>query len=264
MHRAKILAILLLTCLFGCSDYDTVMPLGWSKSIPLASFAPSASQTLQAELSSTGGTATIQFEIMNRVGTSAIFPRARVSWTIGGGSVTRIISIGSGTSISGVGSNVKVEVYDACLEHFLVDPMNVSTYEVTVTISPGLRAPAQLAPTLIPWVWNHSAIEDHYTYGMSVPLTPAGWHSATADIPPNSGATSFYWTVGSGVAFPAIAQTDFRVIVFNATGILSITSFRESAGWLPLPAGASQIAVEMNPAWGGGGLNVSFILGIDG
>ena len=102
---------------------------------------------------------------------------AVVKWTVDGQDIQRVVSVGNGVSLTGVGQGVTIQVYD---DTTLIagEPTN-EQYTVTATVSPGSRASTVNPPTYYP---NPSFfILGAFGSGTNVKSIP---------VPANSGITS--------------------------------------------------------------------------
>lgn len=245
-----------------CEEID--MPVntnGWSKRADLVALGPSQVTTLQADLQNSGGAATIQFSTVVPFAALSVFPRARISWSVGGSSVTRIISVSHGSSISGIGAAATVQMYDASLEHFPPAPGFEQPYSVDVGIAPGIRPPSMVGPILVPWVQENVGFT--WTYGQGG-LPVGGGTTVTAYFPSEAGATSATIMIAPRVGmFASIPAGAVKVTMSGLTGTMPV-NWDPAITNYPLPPNTTQIAVELDPAYAGPDLSVSFLLGIDG
>jgi hypothetical protein len=82
-------------------------------------------------------------------GTGSAVPNAyaEIRWIAGGVPVRRLVSITSGTQITGVGEYVSVQIWDATTPE---DEDPYPTYPVTVLVAPGTRGSSDSPPTWLP------------------------------------------------------------------------------------------------------------------
>jgi len=246
---------------------------GWSKTIRMNSrTAEGRGESLQVSSTENDAPFTVQFELHILVpGGEGIMPRARISWTIGGASVTRIVSVNNGTSVSGVGTNVVISLYDAVTEYTnAMAGAGIVEYEVVVTCGKGVRGPAAIGPVLLPWVESRRIGADSLMVpGESYPFGAGAGdvYQALALIPPNSGATSFYWEFTPPVDHTTVLPSDmkFWVATSGVGGSGGIRGNADRRGtWIPLSPGATAIYFEFNPASALSKGVVTLLLGIDG
>lgn len=205
-------------------------------------------------------TYTVQFKVTNihniTAGVSSINPVAEVTWTINGTPVRRLVSVGSGTSVSGTGSSVRVVVKDATDINDASSPAGVILeYDVTITLAPGLRPISQPAmylsyiPTGAPPVVSLGFV--------SIP----GAGSVTIPIPQDAGIISSFITITNPVA---PFTTDTGTALVSEQGTISAYKtynpfFRQ---WVPMAPQATEINIANNIA--ANSIFASVIWGIDG
>lgn len=293
MNQLKVLFLAIALLLAGCADIpdeeyvlgtpvavatqldlpteDTEMAQnGWSKTVRMTSNTSKLQgESLQLSAPDNDYSFTVQFElVITQYGTAGMMPRALISWTIGGASVSRLVSIGSGTSVTGVGTNVTVLVYDASTEH----PINgagitPAEYSVVVTCGKGVRGPAQVGPILIPWVESR-IIGGGVTFqpGQSDEMGGGVGDASQIliEIPPGSGVTSWYWDAVGSLTGVAIPEATFRYWVtgMGFNGVMGNAARRGT--WIPLTPGATTIYVAIDSGWALEDLIVTTVLGIDG
>lgn len=181
---------------------------GWSATGQLASQTPGKTVGLQANFDHSG-VYTVQFSVTIPVQLSTgafipIRPQATLRWSVEGSEVVRVIDIGAGTSISGVGQAVKVSMADA-----LTAGASPGTfYTVSAQVSPGTRPNTQAPPTL---------------FGGAASLNNAGSHVFT--VPQNAGVVSAMVTSDGGAIAGAGAGTENTIVVIaqdSAAATLSV------------------------------------------
>jgi hypothetical protein len=125
---------------------------GWSQTGKLSVGSDARTLSMQQNFTAQhggpgGGTYTIQFGVSPPP--SFIFnAQARISWSTGSTSLTRLISIGNGATITGVAQAASVFVHD-------VSPTpSAETYRVDVLITPGTRAGRNVPPILEAGTFN--------------------------------------------------------------------------------------------------------------
>lgn len=122
---------------------------GWSSSGPIATQNRKKSLSCQADFTKGkygAGMYTVQFHV--NMPSVLARPQAIIKWSVEGGDVRRVIDVGPGTSISGVGQAVSVVLYDA-VENAPPNTGAGTEYNVGIQVSPGTRASVSQPPTLL-------------------------------------------------------------------------------------------------------------------
>lgn len=161
---------------------------------------------------------------------------AEVVWSVEGNDVRRLISVGSGTTISGTGAGVKVKLYDKSGSSFAA--FFGQAYQASFLISPGTRPSEQKPPTLT---------AETSTGLARFVVTPGT--TTIIDIPTDAGVTSVNVTV---VASPLTAITETDAVVHIASSV-PVKSFFPSDpdAWIAVPPNAKSIQLVNNfPALG--------------
>jgi hypothetical protein len=223
---------------------------GWQQAGELVTGQRDQVVTMQANFPEPD-TYTCQFSIVTPppvLATPPGFPQfdaqAEVRWSVEGQSVSRLISIGNGTSITGVGQAVRVRMVDvlsSTLSAFFNHP-----YVVSVQCSRGQRPAQEKPPTL---------------KGLAAGITTiVPGASLVIPIPPQAGVISAYLFVD---AFPT-ANRPIQVRAVQRTGVVSIGFWDPlvTQGWIPILPNASLIEVFNDAAVGD--VVVSLTWGIDG
>lgn len=168
--------------------------------------------------------------------------KATITWTVAGNSTTRIVSVSDGSSISGLGNSVNIQIEDASDN---VSGVENKTYTVSASVSSGSRP--TLGGTQPPLYTPREELE---TTGVNAPPYPvAAASNVDIPVPENSGANA---------VFIAIAATD-PATVFTGNDV-SITQqgfsgpslFRGNYDccnkWIPIAPGALVVTVANNTA----------------
>lgn len=188
---------------------------------------------------------TLQFNLTrppNAGATEKVAAEAEIVWTVEGNSVRRLITIGSGSVISGCGNNANVKIRDAS-----ANPTGVA-YPVSMQITKGTRPSIQQPPML---------------YGEYFFVSPG--NSVRVAIPQDAGVVAVFIGVAienTGAVGP-IPNDAIKALFSTGGAALSIAGFDQMNGWLPVPPGADAIDLY----WISGGaarVEASMIWGIEG
>lgn len=211
---------------------DTIDGVGWSKSGPLITNDPNPmgdGLTMQANFPSCD-TYTVQFGITPPVSltnptVNGVFGTlAYIYWTVKGNTILRVVSVGNGVSVTGVGEAVKVLVVDdtprVTSGFGFVDQ---NTYQAQITVARGSRATTSQSPT--------------YSNGSALVLGPLS--NVTVSVPQGFGVNS----VMVGITDAAVAAGPPAVIALLRTP-LGETLFN----WSPDAGGAAPTFVPVPPA----------------
>lgn len=233
---------------------------GWSSPTVLATgvggFLPSVQATFDDP-----GHYTIQFEVVAPKGLFYL-AQARVSWSVEGNNAVRIVNVGSGVSVSGVGQAVGVQIMDATTPDMitLVGQTPGTEYTISAQVIKGLRANYSSPPTLI--LLDPRPTGGGITNGNpSIVVTNIA--DVTVPIPANSGATAIFpHAFKTSPTAESPANGDGKIDVFAATGVPLMTiDASDTDSWIPLPPGANfcilHTAIAATIQW-------NIALGIDG
>jgi len=235
-------------------------------SMSMGAVAP-ATAVLNPVFSEGGCNATVQIGIdQSSASLAANGPpnlRATIAWQVSGVSVQRIVSVGQGTSVTGVGEGVSVSLQDVT---GTPKDASVADYEVTVSVSPGVRASTSMPPTLIP-------LNSEATYeGPNLPYAPPtpGTYTLKANenvkiaVPPGSGATSVF--VQPGLIIPGFTPPGagyFYILQYDINDtVLSLYVPDIDTGFIPLSPLCTQINIVNTSNAAIVGIHVAW--GIDG
>ncbi len=233
---------------------------GWSVTGDLLPGASAESVVLQAQFKEIGYY-TLQFSVDIPPGALAeanqIFTLARITWTVEGNSVTRLVSINNGTAVSGMGQSVHAEIFDWSL------PGGGARYRVGTLLAPGTRPNSGNFPNLSINT-QFPDIEDGR--GLDLIATVAANGLQQFFIPPNVGINSvFIYAAPADLAAGGwVDYEDFISGSFQNSfqSRLSKDSFNK---WIPLPAAATEIQVAVGAGYPlAGGVNFTPIYGIEG
>ncbi len=204
--------------------------------------------SLQAEFNEIGMyTAMFWLDKTNDTGVASASPivcEATIQWRVGGNTITRVIMVVDGVSISGLAESVTITVRDRTIRS--APPQN-APYFVSILVAQGSR-PAHSNPPVL------QADENS---GGPVSIAIAGTASFT--IPPKSGVKSvrgFVWGL-AGVAL----SNDAVLIRQFAPGASDTIGANYDEGWIPICTDAETIFVDNNS---GQIVNVTILYGIDG
>ena len=181
-----------------------------------------------------------------------IVAKALVQWSVEGSTVTRIMNIVDGASITGVAQGVNVFAFDATQEVKVESSPFGVPYQVTAQVSKGVRATNKQPPILVPGAPSliGSVLIDATDPPVSVP------------IPQGAGVISVYVTVG----FSASPEPDSNSIQVQQQFALTLFSTktydpRDFPDWVPISPGADTIFLVNNSAQE---VVFSITFGIDG
>lgn len=224
-------------------------PDGWQGSTELVTGTVSPIVILSANFPKSGEY-TIEFNLIANPGSNQpIQAVAMVKWSVEGSTVTRLLNIADGASISGVAQGVTVFAYDATVP---VNGGEVSpvAYVVTAQVAKGVRGTNKQPPTLIP----------PNSLAGRVDVEPAS--TVLVPIPAGAGVISVYVTAG----FIGSPEPDSNAIfVTQVFGAIPFTAKqydpRDFPDWVPLAAGVDAIGLRNNS---GAEVLFSVQFGIDG
>lgn len=186
-----------------------------------------------------------------------INPVGVITWSVGGNSVRREVSVTNGLSITGVGEGVKVVVYDRTPQTGQI-PV---TYQVDMTVAPGSRASENQPPTYAPTL--------ALTEGMIIVGNQTLQNQVVIDIPPNAGCISIYVTAIRSDLTTPLTTLQARVDQADSNGII-VRSYDPNSNFpttfVPLMPTATKIQLVNNLGGSDPGNNIAFAVtfGIDG
>lgn len=267
MRFFLLLGLLFILSACGVENYEDEMAItGTSKRFVLRSFDPSVRGTVQADFTviDGAGTFTVEFEVnCNDVVTDATAvppilafpaPVARLTWSVEGQSVTRLVSMRNGTSISGVGEHVTVEVWDDARPYTIggaIPPTWYQNYRVSVNIAPGVRGPAAAGPIIVPYV-NHlwgMIPRQGYGYGIiGTGLDGSGTtFTATINLRDYPSANALWFGTNSG--WTALPVSEIAVFGYYAGGSATglAVDLNSRGNWIPLQSQIETITFYYNP-----------------
>lgn len=240
---------------------------GWSTSGTLQTGVTTNSVHLQANFEDSPGEYTVQFNVD---AASNIFfnALATLQWSVEGNTVTRVVTVGNGTSISGVGQGVRVSVVDATsIDMCNIAGQGAAKYGVSISVIQGIRATTQQPVLYTLTEQRASGIYGAVVTNGEPRFIVANGFPVTIQIPQSIGAISFF-------AHATETQGTFGV-PSNGDGLLTAAVNTEGLQraivevdasdtdiWWPLPPAASQIILIT----GKPGLIIAWniTLGIDG
>lgn len=168
--RTRLVAWTLISCLLACGSHDSeddAMGIGeigrkvkgWQQSSTLHAGDPTKRFTMQANFEE-ADYYTVQFGVILPDGTPLVnaadyiptsvpivAPRAKISWSVEGQTVARLLDVGNGTTISGPGQAARIEAYDAAVIA-KNSPAYGARYKLSAQISKGARPSINKPPTL--------------------------------------------------------------------------------------------------------------------
>lgn len=192
---------------------------------------------------------TVQFELALQanqfivsVGTKGI---AEIIWSVKGNSIRRVISVYSGTVISGTGEHVSVTLLDDS-EPGLAP---VANYPATINLALGTRPSTPQPPTL----YSREVIGGTYP-----PYTLAAAGVLSIAVPFNVGANQIFLQVRQSAASTAVLPNDIVVEQSAGGTIMAVYNLEYCNGWIPLAPGTTSVLVrnrsavnyQVVPVWG--------------
>ncbi len=195
---------------------------GWSASGTLIQKNALKNVTLQADFPAAENY-TAQFKLSGNLLSKRV--EAKVTWSVEGNSVSRIISVADGVSIQGTGQGVRIIAYDASLN--TPGPGDVTDYQVSIQVVPGTRGSTSNPPIL-----------DRYQGGF---IAPAG--TATFAVPDDAGIISVAVPVGE-FAGGAIPDQAIQVRQEDGTGSLWTQYDPRQYFWMPVLPGVTSIVIN--------------------
>ena len=236
---------------------------GWQKSGKLKMLDTARSVSMQADFPDPGNY-TIQFSIQTKINPAPFGQKnqalAEIEWTVEGGTIKRVISIGNGTSITGVAQAVKVRVIDdtrtgtAFAAGF--DPEYLISMQVVKGTRPAVNRPPSRIPANIAAGGGYQALTNGYTIlpsggGVLIPVPEEGAISVSVQVQDAS--------VG-GTLVPEDSIAVLQRQHSGASTILSVCDPRDF-DWIPLSPACGYILVANYNAFD---VAVSVAFGIDG
>jgi hypothetical protein len=228
---------------------------GWSASGVLSTpdasgVTPGRSVSLQQEFEE-AGVYTLQFDLILPTPAPTV-KQARatavIQWTVAGNTVTRVVAVASGMSISGVAKSIRVTITDTTIDNAGQDGYD---YRVSFTIAPGTRA-FSAAPPL-----GEQMLTTQVATGVGLAV----------DIPLGAGINAVSVIIGdvlTGAVAQNLAYKDITIGqndgAFNVLGQWKPPPFGPQ--WVPLLPGARTLTVDVLLA--GSLAVITIIWGLDG
>lgn len=243
--------------MLGCGDAEygyegDDMITGWSKTDSLIAHNTRKRFSLQASFEREGASAfTIMFESYYPPQQAGVWvaAKAKITWSVEGNAVERIVSVRNGLSITGVGEHVVVEVFDDSRSLTVggaILPINRVEYQIAINIAPGTRGAALIGPTIIPWVLSPTALPVVQNYG-SIMLIPGVRTTATIDLTDYPSVSAFLFSVGAG-GWDVVLDNDVIIQVGSPLGTTTWVGAGSKDVWIPIQSSESFIYIEENPA----------------
>lgn len=240
---------------------------GWSQSGKLHSGSKTDQVTLQVVFPYAGDF-TVEF---NATGTPAnanqpVYPEALINWVVNGNIVTRRVTIGDGTSVTGVGESVRVIMTDNTPQ--LIGPDGVS-YGVSCQVSMGTRGGSKQPPFWTPQFIDDANLQPTQIATADGDSTGGGTylvrshHSINVSIPQDAGAIMLFAT-GWDETTQTLAAGEVTIQMFNSTGGGFTTKIYDPFvfnDWVPIVPGTDTINIGNASAHN---VIVSLAVGIDG
>jgi hypothetical protein len=211
-------------------------------------------------------TYTVQFSVTpaQDVPTNMPNPEATeaiVNWVLDGNNISRRITVGNGISISGTAQGVNVQLLDVSKGGTLTPPAT-GKYQVTVSVTPGVRANEPIPVCLYPFGnVNATAYGAFQLNANSTVLIP---------VPSDAGATSVQ-VLPSNISFPGVVTPGGGLIIVEffivssdgLTGVLT-GGFDPTLeeGFVPLPPTCNMVQIRTRGV--ASPINFQVAFGIDG
>lgn len=181
---------------------------------------------------------------------------ADIIWTVKGNQVTRRVSVGNGTTISGMGEFCTVNISD------LSGVGNSTAYEVGCLIAPGSR-PTSGTPPFI----GYNTLAATPSRGVTPAVTITAGNTQTFFVPLNVGVNSVYLAAGPGdrVANAQPDFEDFASAAVSGSTLLAILRGNAFNRWVPIPPTATTLQVLLGAGYpNAGGIIVTPYWGVEG
>jgi hypothetical protein len=168
-------------------------------------------------------------------------------------------------SITGIGEVIALEIWDAAITGIPGGVPIKSDYKVGITIGPGTRGPAIIAPSVIPYLEYTTPagnVLNGYGYAQLTHLL-AGVGTGVIDLTEYPGATGLFFTVTKDFS-PVVANS---ILVFGSSpgGSTTFVATALNQGvWIPIPPSTTEITFSLDPADAASTYSVSAVLAVDG
>lgn len=238
----------------GTPEYDdgptgaTPTKDGYSASGTLFTQQAGPSVSCQKPYTDESDVYTVQFGITLPVVNGVIVgvrPQARISWSVADGTVTRLIDVGPGTSISGPAQAVKVALFDSTI----AGPMGSAgtPYNCSIQIAKGCRPTNTAGPTL-----------SGGFYG-----TTGGGSVGPLVIDQSAGIVSVMVTYGSGPGLAAPGAGIIQVVEDDGVNVTQTWfASQDHPEFVPLAPNTRRITINNVSASTNASVGVTY--GIDG
>lgn len=209
---------------------QTIGKQGWQVQGNLYVGNPNTTVKLSANFPETGYY-TAQFNVTNLPLNGVV--TATAIWSVEGNSVQRVISVSSGTTISGPGQGVNIVINDntTVFGSGAGEVPQGTPYSVSVQVSPGSRPSGSNPPILIGQ--PNGAI-----------ILPIGPSSVSFPVPQNSGVTSIEIVAMGEQPVAGYAQPNIIVEQLNAGGVIYATYNPVGAGFVPIAPGVASVKIH--------------------
>lgn len=217
---------------------------------------PTRQVQLQCQFNRQMQTHTVQFNgpdnnNLQVVGTG-VRTQAEILWSVEGGVVRRVVDVLDGTAVSGEAQAVSVNIYDYS------NVATALTYQVGVTVAPGVRGNTGQPPTLRP-LGTRASDGAVFPYGAN--LVPA--NVINYAVPPNVGAISNCVQAINNAGAASLLDPEIIVTCLSPAGnVLTRYGYNLTGTFQPLPANTATISVQNRHA--ADTVNVNCVLGIEG
>lgn len=217
---------------------------------------PSRRVQLQCSFARQMQTHTIQFngpdnDNLAVVGTG-VRTQAEILWSVKGNIVRRVVDVLDGAAVSGEAEAVAVNIYDYS------NVATALTYQVAVTVTPGVRGNSGQPPTLRPLGTRTS---DGVVFPYGVNLVPG--NVVNFAVPPNVGAISALIQAINNAGAASLLDPEVIVTCLSPAGnVLTRYGYNLTGTFQPLPANTATISVQNRHA--ADTVAVNCVLGIEG
>lgn len=234
-----------------CANGTLITPTSTPLPPPADLVRTGESITLQTELK-TPGYYTLQFFLSSR--RPALAPgityrgKAEIIWTVKGNSVRRVISVYSGSAISGAGGYVQVKLIDDSVTVFA--GLIRQPYPASIILAEGTRAGVPTPPTLIDY--------DTIIGGTRPPYTIAAGANIFIPVPDDSGVNQvMIWSAQVAGSVAVVSPNDLvgRFTGGYNDGRFGLDYFNR---WIPVSPGQENLQIfnrsavdyQVMPIWG--------------
>jgi len=179
---------------------------------------------------------------------------ATLVWSVAGNNITRQLTVGDGVSISGTAQSLVVKAIDATTGDFSGETtLNAVPYNVSILVTPGVRASTTLPPTLSP--------SSHDLYELLQGISTTGDY--TLVVPQGVGVTSVQISVinADGTVAPGTAIVEHLAYTYT---IKKYDVAQVQGLWIPIFPGTTGLGLHNENTSGTSSYVYNVVYGIDG